>query len=275
MRYIPIIIMMAAYFFGASIDAEEDKVVGWHSLDRQDTEYGKALYSGKYHEALPMLLELAETGDMIAEYYLGLVHDPAAHQIICRAPTRSPCRPGAFGARGKSYFNLKKAKAWYKKAIKSGHPYASYRLFNLLEFDHKPVQKRDRIVALELLKPYVRQGDGIARLMSYDIERKLTVGPHVAQWVIDDNKEKFRISIASLEPEAREGRVLSMHFLGVIYLRMLNYPKAFAWFTVGAENRYWPSFPHQHEVAGYFKDRQQEKMAVEALTVVKDLLEKQ
>ena len=55
--------------------------------------------------------------------------------------------------------------------------------------------------------------------------------------------------IESLHGEAMQGRILAMHYLGRAYSIRLEFAKSFAWFTVAAKHRHWPSVAYQKMVA--------------------------
>ena len=145
--------------FGAGIGSAESDFV-WQGIDRQDLSYVMAVYAGNYADARPLLNTLAGEGDSVANYFLGIVSDSAAHKVHCRGA--NACEPKSFRLKTGMELSGSAARRAYKSAMEEGHPYAAYMLVNHYKFNHKIPPDRLKLQALNTLKPLMDAGDGVA-----------------------------------------------------------------------------------------------------------------
>lgn len=217
----------ACLLLGVSFSALADMAAGITAFDRME-----------YEAAIAEMEPLAEAGSTSANYFLGLMHDPAYHRL----PS------GQFYQM--EFFDIRVAIKNYQVAVEAGNPYAMHRLAELFlliannnwsgyvdddvgNMTSSALALRRR--AVPLLRQHIEEGDGIAAYMLAEARRD-----EPFFFVTMDQARKM------LEVTARKHRPLEQLYLGKTYL----FPRgtvvggegftfdpvdAFAWFTVAAK----------------------------------------
>jgi TPR repeat protein len=244
------IIISLSYFLSLTISAEA--IPNWKLLDIQNQPQIVNVYKGEYKEVITAIEKLAKEGDKISSFYLATMYDFSVHFIHCSG-SREKCKPRGFGVPDGSEFSNRKAVKWYKFAAELGHPYANYMLAMHLKTRRKHIPNKIKKKALETLAPLAKAGDGVATFMYYNLQGNFSLAKQTAQWSLDIQKKQLNEAISKLEIEAKDGRVLAMHFLGKAYFNLWKYPEAFAWFTAASKHGFWRSSNYQEMVLDFIE----------------------
>ncbi len=244
----------------------------WQEIDNQEAPYLHYIYKGEYTKAYSQVKALAENGDTNAQYTLAQMYDFAEHKVACSGYRN--CYPDSYKPVDSFEFSKSEAKKWYKQAAKNGHPYASYMLARHVEYDGKNLTERDdeTKLAIKDLTPRFRANDGVATFMYYKLTSyTFGITPQTTNKSNLESERNLHLIIKLLEEEAKQGRVLAMHYLGKAYFQLWDYPKSFAWFTVATKHNHNPSGVYQKMVMSFIEKKGLEK---ETLTELNLLLSK-
>lgn len=232
----------------------------WQKIDNQEASYLTYIYKGEYIKVYPQIKALAESGDINAQYTLAKMYDFAEHMVECSGYRN--CYPSWYKPLEPFDFSKKKAKKWYSEAAKNGHPYAYYKLARHIDYDGKNLTKRDdeTKLALKGLMERFRANDGVATYMYYKLTSyTFAVTPQTTEKSNSEAEKNLRLIITLLEKEAKQGRILAMHYLGKAYFHLWDYPKSFAWFTLASKHNHSPSGVYQKMVMGFIEKEGLEK----------------
>ena len=206
-----------------------------------------------YEAAESVFTPLSNSGDGLAAWYLGLMHDPNFHSIV----------PGRYYQT--EWLNIDAAVRHYRRAIDLEEPYAWYSLAALYANDWLHHGRTNattlaitlRKQALPYLERRVAAGDGVAAFMLADLRRH-DVGARTRA------DRAYRL----LLEEAMEGRPLSQFYMARAFETHLLYVHegrgretrdrimAFAWYTVATAHGEQHAPKYQFTVAQQLRNRQ-------------------
>ena len=242
MKHVLLAILCSALFI-----TEAKEFNSWVGIDQQNNPYIKQFYNGELKKIYDEVKKLAEENDPVAQYTLAHMYDFAAKHLDCGGYRN--CHINFYTPKDGFELSNSQALKWYREAINNGHPYATYMLYWHKRLDGEPPSEKRENLVIKSLLPLVESGDGVATFMYYrTLNKTFSVTPQTNNFSHKKTVEDLHTIIKALKPEAEEGRILSMHYLGRAYFALWDYPKAFAWFTVANKLGHAPSEVYQKSV---------------------------
>ena len=240
--YLYILIIISVFILSNKTAAEN--LLSWQELDRQQISYVKNIYSGEYVDVEKHFSLHFDENDMVDVYNRAIIYDRNALREYCRYCGICPkcIKPRMIDLPIDFSHKQTKSEDLYQKARELGHPYAGYMLYrqNMIQLETR-LRRLDTKRILRTLSPYVEKGDGVASFMYFHLNGELKTSLKMNEWLIKRRKEVFDLVISRLKPEANEGRVLAMYYLGVIYHLHEDYVHSFAWFNAANKSGHWIS----------------------------------